>query len=110
MIILTAFPSSLKNAVLDILTISLQSLQILSPLFYEYYLSSDDTSPASDQNEHATLPQLAATVLDFMSSCSRVNIAKSWFSDVNNINACIKTTFVWTQITRDDVCFSYKLS
>lgn len=99
----TAFPSSLNPHILSIVDISFKTLQLLSPSFTANYLSSNDEPAASEGGEDVSLPQLAATIMDFLTNCVRGGKAKGWFSNSQNISTCIQTVFFWTQITREDV-------
>jgi hypothetical protein len=81
----------------------MRTLQILSPLFTDHYLTSDDTAPSPNDSVLVTLPQLASTIFDFLTNCCRGGKAKAWFNDEANINLSIQSIFFWAQITRSDV-------
>ena len=105
----TAFPSSLSGIIIQILDLSLRSLQSLFPLFKEFYLLSDEGLPSAGENEPPSLLQLAATIFDFITSCSRGSRARDWFNNADNINLSVETISSWAQITQDEVRKVYPL-
>jgi len=85
----------------DIMNISLGHLQNLLPLFTQYYVSSTDTVPVSEEEEAVELPRLIGSILDFTAGVARSGRAKDWVSSQGA--ALVTVVFSYALMTDDDV-------
>lgn len=86
----------------EYLTAILHHLGALFPVFYHYYVVSEDTAPSTSEDERVDLTQLAGSSLDFISAVARSGRAKEWFTEANT-RSLVAEAFRWIEMTADEV-------
>jgi hypothetical protein len=92
------------------LSLGIRHLQILLPVFREYYVLSGGGSPppvstADDPDQEVSVLQFASLIFDLLSQAVRGGRTKSWFVESNNthIASIIELIPGWIQMTDEDV-------
>jgi len=85
---------------MDYLSASLNHLQCYYPFYYEHYVASDSPVPKNSEDESLELPEVAAPILDFVSSVARSGKAREWF-EPTAMNALLEAVIGWSQISME---------
>lgn len=85
----------------DIMNVSLGHLQNLLPTFTQYYVSSTDSVPTSEEDDAVELPRLIGAILDFVSAVTRSGRAKEWVSKQGA--PLVAVVFSYVLMTDEDV-------
>lgn len=109
----------MPNAVLSqhleaFLTLALNHLVTLLPVFQRYYVAaaSDTPPPATtpdDPDQVVSIPRLASSLFDLLSQAAGSNNSrgKNWFSTNGAIvQKCVEVVIGWVQMTEEDVSLS----
>lgn len=104
----TTFPRALRSYFSDFLTAALNHLQAYYSFYYENYIISDSPVPQNSEDESLELPEVAAPILDFVSSVARSGKSREWF-EPSAINSLIEAILGWSQISTESVSGSYSI-
>jgi hypothetical protein len=85
----------------EFLTASVHHLQVLSPTFSHYYITSEDSVPGTSEDETIDLAQLVCPILDFVAAMTRHGKVKEWLQ--SNLHQIVTAVFNYAQMTQDDV-------
>ena len=83
------------------LDLAVGHLNILYPTFDQYYISSSDPLPPSDDDDQVHLSHLISSILDFTSGMVRGGKAKAWFTQEHSAEL-IQCVFRYAQMTDED--------
>ncbi|ORY73226.1 ARM repeat-containing protein [Leucosporidium creatinivorum] len=110
-VILNSFPSTLKASLPHFLSLSINHLTSLLPIYHTAFLSStsdfDVPSPAEEDSQvPSDLPGLAATIVDFLcQACRRKNV-KGLFVEggrsMEMMERALDSAMAYAQMTTDD--------